>query len=64
LIWREKGSAEAKDFLSTAQKIVNAWLVGHGFSVGVSDAVPTIETKSNIEKTLKEYKRKVFKIIS
>lgn len=64
LIWKEKGSAEAKDFLSTAQKVVNAWLVGHGFSVGVSDAVPTIETKQNIEKTLKEYKRKVFKIIN
>jgi len=52
LIWKEKGYSEARDFLSTAQKVVNAWLVGHGFSVGVSDVVPSNNIRLNIDRTL------------
>jgi DNA-directed RNA polymerase II subunit RPB1 len=35
VIFREKGFAAARDFMSNLQKVVNAWLQTHGFSVGV-----------------------------
>jgi len=42
---------------------VNCWLVDHGFSVGISDAVSSLETKREITDTLKKYKHNVHKII-
>lgn len=43
---------------------MNAWLEDHGFSVGVSDVVPSRETKLDIDKTLSEYMKSVLKITS
>ncbi len=64
LIWKESGPMACSDFLSSLQKIINCWLVDHGFSVGIQDAVSSIETKREIAETLKNYKRKVAKIIN
>jgi DNA-directed RNA polymerase II subunit RPB1 len=64
VIWREKGHMAARDFLSNLQKVVNCWLMDHGFTVGVQDAVATFETKQGIENTLHIHKRKVSKIIN
>jgi len=64
VIFREKGWAAARDFMSNLQKVVNTWLMTHGFSVGVQDACATKETKEGIQKTLDLHKRRVYKVIN
>jgi len=46
----------AKNFLSDAQNIVNQWLVGHGFTVGVMDAIAEKATMSRISERLEFYR--------
>lgn len=64
IIWREKGHAFARDFLSGCQTVVNRWLIEHGFTVGVEDTIAMSRTNKLIADTLRVHKRKVEKIIS
>lgn len=40
-IWLDHGPDSTNYFLTTAQRIVNNWLMMSGFTVGASDVVPT-----------------------
>lgn len=48
LICMEHGNAEAAVFLTQCQKMVNAWLQEHSFSVGVSDIIADSSTTATI----------------
>lgn len=64
IIWKECGPNACRDFLTSAQNVVNSWLAEHGFTVGVEDTVTNQNVKQRIAGTLREYKRKVSHIIN
>lgn len=35
IVWRDHGPYACRDFLSNSQNLINNWLVGSGFTVGV-----------------------------
>jgi DNA-directed RNA polymerase II subunit RPB1 len=49
--------------MSNLQNLVNNWLLGNGFTVGVQDIIATPETLAKIEVNLKSHKKKVRQII-
>ena len=51
MIYDSFGANAVKDFLDNNQRMLNRWLIGHGFSIGVGDCIPTLE---DIEK-IKEF---------
>jgi DNA-directed RNA polymerase II subunit RPB1 len=59
IIWKECGPNACRDFLTSAQNVVNCWLSEHGFTVGVEDTITNEHVKNHIKETLKEYKKKV-----
>jgi DNA-directed RNA polymerase II subunit RPB1 len=63
IIWRDLGPEACKDFVSNTQNVVNNWLVGNGFTVGVQDIIAPPETVATIQKALGKYKRKVQRIV-
>jgi len=62
IVWRDLGPEATKLFMSNTQNIVNNWLVGNGFSVGVQDIVAKEQTVKLIERALGKYKRIVKRI--
>ena len=62
IVWRDLGPEVTKLFMSNTQNIVNNWLVGNGFSVGVQDIVAKEQTVKLIERALGKYKRIVKRI--
>mmetsp|Transcript_95530 Transcript_95530/g.270214 ORF Transcript_95530/g.270214 Transcript_95530/m.270214 type:complete len:1889 (+) Transcript_95530:67-5733(+) len=63
LIWLDYGPEACRHFISFIQKMVNQWLTHNGFSCGVSDIIANDETLFNVEKTLKQAKTEVRKIL-
>lgn len=59
ITWRDLGPEACKMFFSNTQNVVNNWLVGNGFSVGVQDIVASKKTVDTIEKVLRRFRRKV-----
>jgi len=53
-IWLEYGPERARNFLSDTQRIVNNWLAGHGYTVGISDTIADQETFDQIAVTLQQ----------
>ena len=51
MIYDSFGANAVKDFLDNNQRMLNRWLIGHGFTIGVGDCIPTLE---DIEK-IKEF---------
>ena len=53
-IWLEIGPQATNEFITVTQRVINNWLIGHGFSVGASDIVPHTNLQSiiNHEKTI------------
>jgi DNA-directed RNA polymerase beta' subunit len=51
MIYDSYGANAVKDFLDNNQRLLNRWMVGHGFTIGVGDCIPTLE---DIEK-IKEF---------
>jgi DNA-directed RNA polymerase beta' subunit len=51
MIYDSFGANAVKDFLDNNQRLLNRWMVGHGFTIGVGDCIPTLE---DIEK-IKEF---------
>jgi DNA-directed RNA polymerase II subunit RPB1 len=64
IIWKECGPNACRDFLTSAQNVVNSWLAEHGFTVGVEDTVTNLNVKEKIADTLLEHKKKVESIIN
>lgn len=64
VIWHEKGPEATKIFLGVVQKVVNYWLIGHGFSVGIGDTIADASTLEDIEKTIQIAKTGVSNLIN
>ena len=47
-IWLEIGPDATNEFVTTAQRIVNSWLITSSFTVGASDVVPSIDLNTRI----------------
>lgn len=47
-LWLEAGPEKTKQFLSTAQQVINNWLVHYGFTVGCADIVAPEETTQKV----------------
>ncbi len=52
VIWNEQGPETTKQFLNQAQRVVNYWLLQHGFSVGIGDTVADEATMEKITTTI------------
>ena len=63
IIWNDFGAESAKQFLSDAQRLINNWLVGHGFTVGVCDTIAGTQTLKKIRETLVDAKRDVINLV-
>lgn len=63
IVFNELGSAAAVQFFNACQRIVNWWLLHHGFSLGIGDTVPDPKTSAKIADEVSRAKAKVEKII-
>jgi DNA-directed RNA polymerase II subunit RPB1 len=59
IVWKDLGPEACKIFMSDLQNLINNWLVGNGFTVGVQDIIAPEATVATIQKALGKYKRKV-----
>lgn len=64
IIWKEFGPEMVKIFLSSVQRVINNWLIHHGFTVGVSDIIARENTMVLIRSTLNKQLKKVQKIVA
>mmetsp|Transcript_41397 Transcript_41397/g.119130 ORF Transcript_41397/g.119130 Transcript_41397/m.119130 type:complete len:1898 (+) Transcript_41397:64-5757(+) len=64
LTWLDNGPEGCRNVLSFLQKMVNQWLTHNGFSCGVADIIANDETLLRVEKTLKQAKVEVRKILA
>jgi len=64
LIWVEYGPFRCAQFFTEVQKMVNHWLLHHGFSIGIGDAVATSGVLAQIENTITTAKSDVSTIIN
>ena len=64
IIWNDFGADRCRIFLSTAQRVVNSWLLYHGFTVGIADTISDYETSLEIGKILRDSMKEVKKIMS
>jgi len=61
-LWKEHSTQHATMFLTEVQRLVYNWQPHHGFSMGLSDCMPT--SKEEIAKALSEAQAKVAEILS
>mmetsp|Transcript_51028 Transcript_51028/g.119359 ORF Transcript_51028/g.119359 Transcript_51028/m.119359 type:complete len:1818 (+) Transcript_51028:98-5551(+) len=64
LCWLDHGVEATRNFISYVQKVVNQWLTHNGFSCGVADIIANDDTLLSVEKTLKQAKVEVRKILA
>jgi len=64
LVWLDAGPQVCRDVLSFMQKMVNQWFTYNGFTCGVADIIANDATLLLVEKTLKEAKTEVRKILA
>jgi DNA-directed RNA polymerase II subunit RPB1 len=64
IIFNQLSPADAVKFFNTCQRIVNWWLLHHGFSLGIGDAVPDPKTAQKIADEVADAKQKVEDIIA
>ena len=57
------GPARTADFLSDAQRLVNRWLLHHGFSIRLSDCQPSEETMDKVSLTIKLAEQKARRVL-
>lgn len=63
IIWKDYGPDSCRRFLSSAQVLVNSWLIYNGFTVGIADTISDEATSKEIMKELQMSKEKVQKIM-
>lgn len=63
LVALEHGPTVARDFFSNVQRVVNYWLLGHGFSIGIGDAIADRATMATINASIGAAKEGVKRII-
>jgi DNA-directed RNA polymerase beta' subunit len=49
MIYDSFGANAVKDFLDNNQRMLNRWMIGHGFTIGISDCIPTQEDIAKIK---------------
>ncbi|RKO94715.1 hypothetical protein BDK51DRAFT_25294, partial [Blyttiomyces helicus] len=59
IIYNDYGSEAARDFMDNAAQVVNYWLLHHGFSVGLGDAIISPGTQKDIKDTIQKQCEKV-----
>lgn len=63
VIFMDLGPQAAADFLSRSQKVINSWLLIHGFSVGISDTIADESTRSVIDSILSKANNRISDLI-
>jgi DNA-directed RNA polymerase II subunit RPB1 len=63
IIFNELSSGDAVKFFNACQRIVNWWLLHHGFSLGIGDTVPDPATADMIANEVAKAKAKVEDIV-
>ncbi|EKX72538.1 DNA-directed RNA polymerase II largest subunit, putative [Theileria equi strain WA] len=63
VLWHEAGPERCKDFLTTVQKVVNAWFVHNGFTVSCSDITASESTLSRVAEVLERSKKEVQRLV-
>jgi DNA-directed RNA polymerase II subunit RPB1 len=63
VVWMEHGPEAARAFLSQVQFVVNAWLLQHGFSIGVGDLIADPKTMAIINDIMNRAKGDVRSLI-
>lgn len=59
IIFNEQGPDAAMAFFNGCQRVVNYWLLHHGFSIGIGDTIPDKSTIEKIEEAIMLQKREV-----
>eukprot|EP00771_Trimastix_marina_P000587 gnl/Trimastix_PCT/1604.p1 GENE.gnl/Trimastix_PCT/1604~~gnl/Trimastix_PCT/1604.p1 ORF type:complete len:1642 (+),score=662.43 gnl/Trimastix_PCT/1604:291-4928(+) len=59
VIWKDHGPDEAKQFLNQIQRVVNYWLVNHGYTIGIADTIADDRTMQTINMTIGTAKEQV-----
>ena len=63
VIWEEWGPTAARSFISQLQQLVNYWLLGYGFTIGISDTIADDRTMRTINNTITKAKQDVKEVI-
>jgi DNA-directed RNA polymerase II subunit RPB1 len=63
VICMDLGPQAAADFLTRSQKVINSWLLTHGFSVGISDTIADESTRSVINSILYKANNRITDLI-
>eukprot|EP01130_Rhizamoeba_saxonica_P005130 TRINITY_DN2059_c0_g1_i3.p1 TRINITY_DN2059_c0_g1~~TRINITY_DN2059_c0_g1_i3.p1 ORF type:complete len:1618 (-),score=436.10 TRINITY_DN2059_c0_g1_i3:130-4983(-) len=64
ITWKEFGSERTKEFLNRTQQIVNNWLVGRGYTIGIGDTIADPGTVDHIRRTIEDSRNQVNDIIA
>jgi DNA-directed RNA polymerase II subunit RPB1 len=59
----EHGHETTRDFFNQTQKIVNYWLLNHGYTIGIGDTIADDATMEKINKTISSAKNQVKELI-
>lgn len=62
-IWIDYGPEATNNFLSYSQRIVNYWLLLHGFTVGIGDTIASPKILQEIDEKIVNTKREFYKIL-
>ncbi|KAF4688082.1 DNA-directed RNA polymerase II subunit RPB1 [Perkinsus olseni] len=63
ITWLDYGPERTKQFIGGIQRLVNFWLLHHGFTVGCADIVANDGTMQKVADTLAQAKRDVRKLV-
>jgi DNA-directed RNA polymerase II subunit RPB1 len=63
VVFREKGSVATRQLFTGIQRVVNFWLLHHGFSIGIGDTIADRGTMDFITQTIAEKKTNVMNLI-
>jgi len=63
VIMMEHGHEVTRDFFNANQKIVNYWLLHHGYTIGIGDTIADPATMDKINKTISSAKTQVQELI-
>ena len=62
-IYNDYGQKRTHQFLDDIQSIITNFILKSGFSVGIGDLIPDMESRKNMKKIVTEKKRKVIELI-
>jgi len=63
VIMMEKGHEKTRMFFDNVQRLVNHWLVNHGYTIGVGDIIADDATMEKINSTIENAKKDVSQLI-